>query len=111
MERSKRERERWRRVEEEEGGEWAAREREDEEKERAEEPMERTRVTEKRNVQSERERWREEKVQADGETRARQLESQAWLSFRCTHLRKIMSVSLNGKGRFPQTLDKFYQDL
>ena len=63
------------------------REREDEERERAEEPMERTRVTEKRNVQSERERWREEKVQADGETRARQLESQAWLSFRCTHLR------------------------
>ena len=35
MERSKRETERWRRVEEEGGGEWAAREREDEEKERA----------------------------------------------------------------------------
>ena len=82
-------------------GERGLREREDEEKERAEEPMERTRVTEKRNVQSERERWREEKVQADGETRARQLESQAWLSFRCTHLRNIVSVGLNGEGRFP----------
>ena len=46
------------RVEEKEGEEGAAREREDEEEERAEEPMEKTRVTEEWNVQRERERWK-----------------------------------------------------
>ena len=60
-------------------GERGLREREDEEKERAEEPMERTEVAEKWNVQRERERWREEEVQAEGVTPAGQLEVQAWL--------------------------------
>ena len=60
-------------------GEKGLREREDEEKERAEKLREGTRVTDKWNVQSERERWKEEKVQAEGVTPAGQLEVQAWL--------------------------------
>ena len=57
-------------------GEKRMREREDEEKERAEEPMERTRVTEEWNVQSERENHGGELRRKKGEKRLQEREDE-----------------------------------